>query len=40
MPPWNKLPAYQQAVISLAVSTVIAANHYALELASRVSGWS
>lgn len=35
MPPWNKLPDYQQAVTLLAVPTVIAAYPYALELASQ-----
>jgi hypothetical protein len=37
MPPWNSPPARFRLLVAFAASLAIALNHYALELAARVS---
>ncbi len=37
MPPWNCPPARLRALMTFAMALVIVTNHYALELAMRVS---
>jgi hypothetical protein len=37
MPPWNNLPDAARAAVTFAASLAIVANHYVLEMVSRVS---